>query len=107
MVHFTNKLPLAKRVQILSMLCDRSFMRSISRVVDVSINTVTKLLKDAGETCAAIHDETVRDVKVSRVQCDEIWSFRHAKEKMSPPPLPLRKVLAMCGRGRPSTPIAR
>lgn len=56
-------------------------MRSISRVCDVSINTVTKLLVDAGETCLALHDETVRDVKASRVQCDEIWSFCHAKAK--------------------------
>ena len=31
-----NKLPLAKRAQILSMLCEGSSMRSISRVVDVS-----------------------------------------------------------------------
>ena len=39
-----NKLPLAKRVQILSMLCEGSSMRSISRIADVSINTVAKLL---------------------------------------------------------------
>jgi transposase-like protein len=70
-----NKLPLAKRVQILSMLCEGSSMRSISRVVDVSINTVTKLLVDAGETCLEMHDELVHDVKASKVQCDEIWSF--------------------------------
>jgi IS1 family transposase len=76
-----NKLPLAKRVQILSMLCEGSSMRSISRVVDVSINTVTKLLVDAGETCLEMHDELVRDVKASKVQCDEIWSFTYAKEK--------------------------
>lgn len=76
-----NKLPLAKRVQILSMLCEGSSMRSISRVADVSINTVSKLLVEAGEACLSIHDETVRDVKASRVQCDEIWSFCHAKEK--------------------------
>jgi IS1 family transposase len=76
-----NKLPLAKRVQILSMLCEGSSMRSISRVVDVSINTVTKLLEDAGETCLALHDELVRDVKAQRVQCDEIWSFCYAKAK--------------------------
>lgn len=76
-----NKLSLAKRVQILSMLCESSFMRSISRVCDVSINTVTKLRVDAGETCLAIHDETVRSVKASRVQCDEIWSFVGAKQK--------------------------
>lgn len=56
-------------------------MRSISRVVDVSINTVTKLLEDAGEACLALHDELVRDVRGSRIQCDEIWSFCYAKEK--------------------------
>jgi IS1 family transposase len=76
-----NKLALAKRVQILSMLCEGSSMRSISRVADVSINTVTKLLEDAGETCLALHDKHVRGVKASRVQCDEIWSFCYAKEK--------------------------
>jgi IS1 family transposase len=76
-----NKLPLAKRVQILSMLCEGSSMRSISRVADVSINTVTKLLADAGKACAAFHWEMVRGVKAKRVQCDEIWSFVHAKAK--------------------------
>lgn len=76
-----NKLPLEKRVQILSMLCEGSSMRSISRVVGVSINTVTKLLVDAGEACAAYHDEHVRGVQAKRVQCDEIWSFAYAKQK--------------------------
>jgi IS1 family transposase len=76
-----NKLPLAKRVQILSMLVEGSSMRSISRVVGVSINTVTKLLVDAGTVCAAYHDEHVRDVTAARVQCDEIWSFAYAKAK--------------------------
>ena len=76
-----NKLPHAKRHQILAMLCEGSSMRSISRVVDVSINTVSKLLVEAGEACLAIHDETVRNVAASRIQCDEIWSFCHAKQK--------------------------
>jgi len=76
-----NKLPLAKRTQILAMLCEGSSMRSISRIADVSINTVSKLLVEAGEACLALHDETVRNVKASRIQCDEIWSFCYAKEK--------------------------
>lgn len=75
-----NKLPLAKRVQILSMLCEGSSMRSISRVVDVSINTVSKLLEDAGRACAAFHDDAVRNVQAKRVQVDEIWSFCYAKQ---------------------------
>jgi IS1 family transposase len=76
-----NKLPLAKRVQILSMLVEGSSMRSISRVCDVSINTVTKLLVDAGLACAAHHDKQVRNVRSERVQCDEVWSFCYAKAK--------------------------
>ena len=35
-----NKLPLEKRVQILNMMVEGSSMRAISRVADVSINTV-------------------------------------------------------------------
>lgn len=76
-----NKLPLHKRVMILSLLVEGMSMRSISRTVGVSINTVTKLLVEAGEACAAYHDETVRDVTASKVQCDEIWSFCYAKDK--------------------------
>ena len=36
---------------------------SVSRLVDVSINTVAKLLIDAGKFCAAFHDDMVRGVK--------------------------------------------
>ncbi len=56
-------------------------MRSISRVCDVSINTVSKLLIDAGKACANFHDDMVRGVKSRRVQVDEIWSFTAAKQK--------------------------
>jgi IS1 family transposase len=80
-VQFMNKLPLETRVQILSMLCEGSSMRSITRITGVSINTVSKLLEDAGEVCAAFHDEHVRGVKAKRVQVDEIWSFTDTKEK--------------------------
>src|SRR3546814_9265984 len=76
-----NKLPLAKRTQILAMLCDGSSMWSIARVADVSINTVSKLLVDAGKACMAVHDDQVRNVKAQRVQVDEIWSFTYAKQR--------------------------
>jgi IS1 family transposase len=76
-----NKLPAAKRAQILSLLCEGTSMRSISRLADVSINTVSKLLVDAGEACATFHDENVRNVTARRVQVDEIWSFTYAKNK--------------------------
>ncbi len=74
-------MPLHKRVQILSMLVEGSSMRSISRVVGVSINTVSKLLVQAGQACAVYHDEHVRNLNCERVQCDEIWSFIGCKQK--------------------------
>lgn len=76
-----NKLSIEKRTQILSMLCEGSSMRAISRVADVSLNTVTKLLVDAGKACAEFHDKNVRNVSAKRVQADEIWSFCYAKDK--------------------------
>jgi IS1 family transposase len=79
-----NKLPVAKRTQILTLLCEGSSTRSIERIVGCSINTVDKLLRDAGEVALAYHDEHVRGVKAQRVQCDEIWSFVHAKAKNAP-----------------------
>jgi IS1 family transposase len=79
-----NKLPFAKRAQILTLLCEGSSMRSIERIVGCSINTVDKLLRDAGEVVLAYHDEHVRGVKATRIQCDEVWSFVHAKAKNAP-----------------------
>ena len=76
-----NILDKSKRAQILSMLVEGMSMRSVSRVEDVSINTVSKLLVDAGNACAEYHDNTVRGVKAERIQCDEIWSFVAAKQK--------------------------
>ncbi len=63
-------------------------MRSITRVVGVSINTVTRLLVDAGEACYAYHNEHVRNIHAQRVQCDEIWAFCYAKEKNVSPESP-------------------
>lgn len=79
-----NKLPIAKRAQVLTLLCEGMSMRSIERTVGCSINTVDKLLRDAGEAAMAYHDKAVRGVKAQRVQCDEIWAFVHAKAKNAP-----------------------
>lgn len=76
-----NKLPIAKRVQILSMLCEGMSMRAVSRLCDVSFNTIAKMLADAGKVCMTFHDDKVRGLTCKRVQVDEIWSFTYAKQK--------------------------
>jgi IS1 family transposase len=76
-----NRLPIEKRAAILGMLVEGNSLRATSRLVDVSINTVTKLLVELREACAEYHHKNVRKVRVRRLQCDEIWSFVGAKAK--------------------------
>jgi IS1 family transposase len=80
-----NKLPLAKRAQILGMLVEGMSLRATSRLADVSINTVTKLLVDVGAACDAFQMKTLVNLPCKRIQCDEIWSFVYAKDKNADP----------------------
>ena len=66
------------------MLVEGSSMRSISRVVGVSMNTIVKLLQDAGESALEYHDGHVQELSTKRVECDEIWSFCYSKQKNAP-----------------------
>ena len=79
-----NRLPLSRRAQIISMLVEGMSLRATSRLADVSINTVTKLLLEVAIACERYQDETLRNLKSRRIQCDEIWSFVYAKAKNVP-----------------------
>jgi IS1 family transposase len=79
-----NKLSTQKRVQILSALVEGNSLRSATRMAGVSINTVTKLLVDAGRACARYQYEVLRNLPCKRLQLDEIWSFCYAKQKNVP-----------------------
>lgn len=79
-----NKLPIEKNVQIINLLVEGNSLRATSRIADVSINTVTKLLVDVGRACWEFHDSTVVNIKANKIQCDEIWSFVYSKEKNKP-----------------------
>ncbi len=79
-----NKLSTAKRVQILAALVEGNSLRSTTRMVGCSINTVTKLLVDLGFACAEYQGKHLRNLPCKRVQCDEIWSFCYSKAKNVP-----------------------
>jgi hypothetical protein len=79
-----NRLSTAKRAAIIGMLVEGNSMRATSRMAGCSINTVTKLLLDIGEACAAYQDEHLRDLPCKTVEADEIWSFVYSKQKNVP-----------------------
>jgi IS1 family transposase len=71
----------SKRAQVVRCLIEGNSIRSTVRITGVAKNTIAKLLNDLGCACAAYHNKTVRNLKVRRLQADEIWSFVGAKAK--------------------------
>jgi hypothetical protein len=43
------------------------------------------MLVGLGEACSKYQDETIRNVRAKRVQCDGIWSFVGSKDKNTTP----------------------
>jgi IS1 family transposase len=60
-------------------------MLAVSRMAGVAKNTVSKLLADIGEACAAYQDKVFRNLKCKRIQCDEIRTFVGKKQKQVRP----------------------
>jgi len=79
-----NKTSTEKRAQIIACLAEGNSMRATARLTGAAINTVVKLLCDAGKACSIYQDKTFRNLKSQRIQCDEIWSFVYAKDKNVP-----------------------
>ena len=76
-----NRLSSEHQTKVVAALVEGNSIRSTSRMTGVARNTVTSLLLDMAEACAAHHDRYVRNVRVRRLQCDEIWAFVGAKKK--------------------------
>lgn len=79
-----SRLSTSRRAQIIDMMCEGNSARSITRLAKVSINTVYKLLDEAGAACAEFHDRVVRALKTKIIQADEAWAFAYCKEKNVP-----------------------
>ncbi len=76
-----NKLPSAKRAEILGMMVEGVSLRAISRLTGASKNTIVKLLEDAGEAFSEYQDKHLRNLPCRRVQVDEVWCFVHCKQR--------------------------
>lgn len=76
-----NTLTQDERVRVVAALVEGNSLRSTSRMTGVARNTINKLLVDLGSACMRFHDEHVRNVRVRRLQCDEIWAYVGAKAR--------------------------
>ena len=76
-----NVLPREKQVQIIAALIEGCSIRSVERLYGVHRDTVMRLGVAIGERCAAMHDSMMRDLHVTMLEMDELWSFVSCKQK--------------------------
>src|SRR5271169_6818845 len=76
-----NCLDIETRARVVNCLIEGCSIRATVRMTGAAKNTVVKLLADIGCACADYHNRAVRNLKVRRLQADEIWSFVGAKAK--------------------------
>ena len=75
-----NKLSIPERAQILRLLVEGNSLRSTSRITNIHIDTITRVLEQVGKACLEFHNDTVVNLRAQRIQLDEIWSFVGAKQ---------------------------
>ena len=79
-----NRLNRERQIQVVKALVEGNGINGIVRMTGVAKNTVLKLLADLGSACLEYQNANLRDLKLSRIECDEIWEFCYAKEKNVP-----------------------
>jgi IS1 family transposase len=70
-----------QKTRVVAALVEGNSIRSTVRMTGVAKNTVIRLALDLADACAEYHDANVRNLKVRRLQCDEIWQYVGAKAK--------------------------
>jgi IS1 family transposase len=76
-----NVLPRSKQLAVLSALVEGVSVRGTSRLVGVTVETILKLLLAVGTGCAALLNESMRDLPCRRLELDELWAFVQKKQR--------------------------
>lgn len=76
-----NKLSKEEQVRVVACLVEGNSLRATVRMTGVHRTTIQKLLVELGAACSAYQDKAFRNLKLKRIQCDEIWAFVGCKQK--------------------------
>src|SRR5438093_658773 len=80
-----HTLPIEKKRAVLNTLLEGNSIRATERLTGVTKKAIMRLLVIAGEHCAAVMDNRMREVRCEAIEADEIWSFVGKKQnRLSP-----------------------
>jgi IS1 family transposase len=76
-----NILPKEKQSAVIAALCEGVSIRATGRLHDVHKDSVMRLGMKVGQGCTAIHGKLMVNLRVNRIELDEVWSFVGKKRK--------------------------
>lgn len=79
-----NRLSQLKQEMLIAALVEGNSVSGSARLAQVTKVTALRNLVWIGTACQKFHDKTVRDLKSTAVEADEMWNFIHAKGKNLP-----------------------
>lgn len=62
-----NRLPLETRCRMLQLMVEGNSLRGITRILGISINTVTKFLEDMGQAALSFQNEAFQNLDSKRI----------------------------------------
>ena len=74
-------IPWEKALMAVQLLLEGNSILSTERISGLNRNTIMRVLVLAGAQCEKVSEGMIRNVHVSEIQADEIWSFIGKKEK--------------------------
>ncbi|MEW6090981.1 MAG: transposase [Pseudomonadota bacterium] len=80
-----NVLPREKQIEIIAALTEGCSIRSVERLTGVHRDTIMRLGVRVGQGCERLHDATMRNLSVSRIEMDEAWSYVGKKQRLVKP----------------------
>jgi len=80
---FDLRSPKKKVLMGLKLLAEGLGLRGTSRVLEIKLDTVRRWLATSALHCEQVSDMLLRDLKLSQVQVDELWTFVKKNTKIS------------------------
>ena len=74
--------PIDKAESVIRLLIEGCSIRSIERITGMQRDSILRPLSLVGERCERWLEDRIRNVRLSDVQCDEMWGFVGCKEKV-------------------------
>lgn len=76
-----NILPRNKQIADTCALTEGVSIRATERQIGIHHDTIMRLGVRVGQGCAQVHDGLMRDLRVGRLELDEIWSYVGKKQR--------------------------